>query len=277
MIIFLAFFGLGLNYLVLKIFSLNLIFFFMRLQSLYFYGLKKKDIWNSISYLFFIPEMITGPHREYSTWKNPKINFNGLFQIEILIELLIYLNLLLGSGYFFNLFQNLSNFYFYKTLVVVYIVFVQFWSVSRIVNVISELFGQKIIRNFNNPFIATSFSDLWQRWHISLGNYVKKYITQPLNYLILKKGLSSLKSYYLSVLVSFLFIGIWHKVSLSYLLFALFSSLILLLERIFLNEFISRISHIKYYRLLLIVYTQFAFLLAVSPLTNNLRNIIVRP
>ena len=50
----------------------------MRLISVYSSDIKPKEPLRLISYIFFVPEMITGPHREYSQWVTPKINFKVL-------------------------------------------------------------------------------------------------------------------------------------------------------------------------------------------------------
>lgn len=277
MVIFGTFFLLGLNYFFLKIIGLNLIFFFMRFQSLYFYGFKKKDIWTSATYLLFFPEMITGPHREFASWSSPRFKIGKIFNIDTFLELLFCLNVILGSGYIYKLIIDLNSSYIYQSVVVVYTLFFQFWASSRIVNVISTIFDQKVVRNFNNPFLAISFSDFWARWHISLGNFAKKYITQPLNFLTLKKGYSKYTSYLISIFISFLFIGLWHKISLAFLFFALISSTILLIERLYLDSYIKRFSKNKKYQFIFNIYSQLTFILAVSPCINNLKNILIKP
>ena len=277
MIIFTTFFLLGLNNFFLKVIGINLIFFFMRLQSLFFSDLKKENFWRSLSYLLFFPEMITGPHREFNSWNKPKLKIDKLFNIDSLLGLFFYLNLILGSGYIFSLIEGFNNSYIYHTIIVMYTLFLQFWAASRIVNFISSIFNQDVVRNFNKPFVAKSFSDFWPRWHVSLGNYVKKYITQPLNYLTLKKGYPKFGSYSLSIFVSFLFIGFWHKISFSFLFFAFNASIILIIERKFIEPFIKRISTINRFNFLLMLYAQITFLLSVSPLTNDIRKILITP
>ena len=44
----------------------------------------------------------------------------------------------------------------------------------------AAIFGFKIPLNFNKPFFATSPSDYWSRWHISLSTWVRDYLYYPL-------------------------------------------------------------------------------------------------
>jgi D-alanyl-lipoteichoic acid acyltransferase DltB (MBOAT superfamily) len=45
---------------------------------------------------------------------------------------------------------------------------------------IGRMFGFSMQRNFNYPYIATSVSEYWQRWHITLGQWFRDYLYYPL-------------------------------------------------------------------------------------------------
>ena len=44
----------------------------------------------------------------------------------------------------------------------------------------ARLMGFTLMRNFRHPYFATSFSDFWQRWHISLSGWLRDYLYIPL-------------------------------------------------------------------------------------------------
>lgn len=45
---------------------------------------------------------------------------------------------------------------------------------------IAQILGIDMMPNFRQPFFATSLTDFWRRWHISLGNWMKNYLFYPI-------------------------------------------------------------------------------------------------
>jgi len=76
------------------------------------------------------------------------------------------------------------------------------------------ILGFKIPLNFNKPFFATSPSDFWSRWHISLSTWVRDYLYFPL---ALKHRRSSV-IVFSSLLVSMLLMGLWHGASWNFVI-----------------------------------------------------------
>ena len=54
----------------------------MRLLSLLSRGFSLNKPYLFISYLAFIPEMITGPHREFEEWNIPKFKYKMVMFIQ---------------------------------------------------------------------------------------------------------------------------------------------------------------------------------------------------
>ena len=97
-------------------------------------------------------------------------------------------------------------------------------------------------QNFNSPLKATSVIDFWQRWHITLSNFLTNFIYYPL--------LRSLKkiSFFNSILITicvFLIAGAWHGPSWNFILFGLFHGLGLSVNHIYKKYFNFNMS--KYF------------------------------
>ena len=77
------------------------------------------------------------------------------------------------------------------------------------------IIGIKIPANFRKPFFATSPSDFWRRWHISLSTWVRDYLYFPLIF----KNRNSSKRLFSSLFTSFFLLGLWHGAGLNFIVF----------------------------------------------------------
>jgi alginate O-acetyltransferase complex protein AlgI len=94
-----------------------------------------------------------------------------------------------------------------------------FWGYTLIVTGISEAFGLKMISNFNYPYLATSFREFWQRWHISLSSWFRDYVYKPL-------GGNRTKGFPVVVLITFLLSGLWHGFALNFVVWGGFHAIL---------------------------------------------------
>ncbi|MBK9454842.1 MAG: MBOAT family O-acyltransferase [Chitinophagaceae bacterium] len=92
----------------------------------------------------------------------------------------------------------------------------------------ARLFGIRLSENFNQPYIATSISDYWNRWHITLTTWIRDYIFTPLN-----KGVTTYWRIYLNTLIVFILIGLWHGASINFVVFGLINGIIAVLQAIY--------------------------------------------
>lgn len=104
---------------------------------------------------------------------------------------------------------------------------------------ISNLFGIKLDENFKRPFFATSITDFWHRWHITLGTWMKDYVFYPLS---LSKGMGRFgkwskrvfgKAYgrlvpiCIANLVVFFIVGVWHGAEWRFIIYGLYNGAII--------------------------------------------------
>ncbi len=81
-----------------------------------------------------------------------------------------------------------------------------------------------LTENFNHPYIATSVSDFWRRWHISFSRWILDYIFKPLQLRWRAWGTAGTA---LPLLVTFLASGIWHGASWGFVIWGLLHGLYL--------------------------------------------------
>lgn len=97
---------------------------------------------------------------------------------------------------------------------------------------LARMMGFKFFENFNHPCIATSVTNYWQRWHISLSSWIKEYLYFPLG----GNRCSHLRNY-INLLVVIFLSGLWHGASWTYITWGIFHGLFLVLDRAFWLKF----------------------------------------
>lgn len=105
-------------------------------------------------------------------------------------------------------------------------IFADFAGYSLIAIGLAALFGYTLPRNFNYPYLSRSFTEFWQRWHISLSTWLREYLYIPLGGN--RKG--NVRTYINLFIVMFLG-GLWHGAAWSYAIWGTFHGLALAMER----------------------------------------------
>ncbi len=70
---------------------------------------------------------------------------------------------------------------------------------------VGRMMGFRLMLNFNNPYLATSLGDFWQRWHISLSTWFRDYVYIPLGGN--RKGPART---YVNMFLTMVISGLWH-------------------------------------------------------------------
>ncbi|MEM0955679.1 MAG: MBOAT family O-acyltransferase [Pseudomonadota bacterium] len=76
------------------------------------------------------------------------------------------------------------------------------------------MFGIKLPINFNSPYKAANIRDIWRRWHITLSDFVMRYVYAPLG--AGKRGHARM---YVHLFIAFLVTGIWHGAGWNFVVF----------------------------------------------------------
>lgn len=103
---------------------------------------------------------------------------------------------------------------------------------SDIATGVARMMGVRLMKNFDKPYLSTSFTEFFRRWHISLTKWFTDYVYIPLGGS--RKG-TARKIF--NTFVVFLLCGLWHGANWTYVLWGLYSAIILAIENIFRKPF----------------------------------------
>jgi len=96
----------------------------------------------------------------------------------------------------------------------------------------ATILGFKIPINFNKPYFATSPSDFWRRWHISLSTWLRDYLYIPLGGNRKSQGRT-----YLNLMTVMFLGGLWHGASWNFVIWGILHGVYLAFHKIILDRF----------------------------------------
>jgi alginate O-acetyltransferase complex protein AlgI len=91
---------------------------------------------------------------------------------------------------------------------------------------LGKMFGFDFKENFNYPYTATSITDFWRRWHISLTSWFREYLYIPLG-----GNRKGDKRTLLNIFIVYLCTGFWHGAEWTCLVWGIFHAFFMILER----------------------------------------------
>lgn len=197
-------------------------------------GIVQKDFFRFALFAGYFPQMTSGPISRYkqiqeNLYEEHPIQYQqvthglkrmawGMFKKMVIADRLA---LVVNSVY--------SNYASYHPLLIWAGIFcfalqlyTDFSGCMDIVLGTSECFGIRLPENFRNPFFAVTIQEFWQRWHITLGTWLKDYIMDPVlkSDTWVKLGEHTRKKFgrkwgkriptYLGMLILWLAMGLWH-------------------------------------------------------------------
>ncbi len=101
---------------------------------------------------------------------------------------------------------------------------------------LARIFGFRFDKNFDYPYLSTSISEFWRRWHISLGSWFKNYVYIPLG----GNRCTPLRQAG-NLMAVWILTGIWHGSTWNYLVWGLYHGFFVLLEKFALKNILERI------------------------------------
>jgi alginate O-acetyltransferase complex protein AlgI len=88
------------------------------------------------------------------------------------------------------------------------------------------MIGFKLPENFDRPYSATSITDFWRRWHMSLSRWFRDYVYIPLG-----GNRQGAGKTYRNLIIIFVATGFWHGANWTFLVWGLYHGALMLVER----------------------------------------------
>lgn len=104
---------------------------------------------------------------------------------------------------------------------------------------LGRMMGFHFLENFNYPYIASSITDFWRRWHISLSTFFRDYV-----YISLGGNRVNFKKWIVNISVVWLLTGLWHGASWNFVLWGVYYGLLLVIEKLYLTKYIKNWSRV---------------------------------
>lgn len=199
----------------------------------------EKNIGILALFISFFPLILSGPieraknmlpqfrvHRNldyYMVVQGLKLMLWGYFMKLVVADRLdIYV-----SAVYNNITQHNGTTLLFASFLYPFQVYADLGGYSLIAIGVARTLGINVMANFKRPFFATSMSEFWRRWHISLISWLTDYVYTPLSFTFRKYKIWGIV---IALMVTFFISGIWHGASLTFVVWGLIQGVCLSIE-----------------------------------------------
>ena len=108
-----------------------------------------------------------------------------------------------------------------------FLLFFDFAGYSHIVIGTARLFGIRLPENFNRPFLSTTPSIFWTRWHMSLSSWIRDYVFVPL-----AAASRNRRWPYAAFIIAMTLFGLWHAAKWTFIVWGTYHGVLLVIHRL---------------------------------------------
>ena len=208
----------------------------------------QKNIFYFALYVSLFPQLIAGPIVKYKdiddqlqNRKETLIGYaNGLNRFIIGLSKKLLLANTLGSV--FSTVQetgseNISSLTAWIGIICYTLqIYFDFSGYSDMAIGLGSMFGFKFNENFNYPYTATSVTDFWRKWHISLSSWFRDYVYIPLG-----GNRCSIPRHIFNLMVVWFLTGLWHGAAWNFIMWGVYYGILLILEKYVLGKLLEKL------------------------------------
>ena len=223
----------------------------------------QKNFVKLATYISLFPQLIAGPIVRYTTieeqLENRTYSFEkfslGIRRFVIGLSKKVLIANILGE--LVKVFGTYNDgtvlFYWLYAIANMFQIYFDFSGYSDMAIGLGKMLGFEFLENFNYPYIASTITDFWRRWHISLSTFFRDYVYIPLG----GNRVSKIK-WIRNLLVVWFLTGLWHGAAWNFIIWGLLFGVLLILEKTIFKNIIEKIPQIiKHIFVLLIVMISF--------------------
>ncbi|MBR3933946.1 MAG: MBOAT family protein [Clostridia bacterium] len=221
----------------------------------------QKNIISFGTYIALFPQLIAGPIVRYNTideqLSNRKVTAEGLAKGIVVFVVGLGKKVLIANniGMLWDTMSSSGRLSVASAWLGIFAfalqIYFDFSGYSDMAIGLGRMFGFEFEKNFNYPYVSTSITDFWRRWHISLSTWFKEYVYIPLG----GNRVSPIRKRF-NLLVVWLLTGFWHGAGFNFILWGLYYAIILILEKDVYGKYLS-----KFPRFIKTIYSLFLVLI----------------
>lgn len=127
-----------------------------------------------------------------------------------------------------------------STVIFVYVYF-DFFGYSLVALGIGRLLRIPTPVNFKAPFLSASITEFWTRWHVSLGDFVRRGLFIPLQVAMVRRfGRHwAYATNLVALTLCFGFVGLWHRFTVTFVAWGFFVGVVVALEKVIRDRWIA--------------------------------------
>jgi D-alanyl-lipoteichoic acid acyltransferase DltB (MBOAT superfamily) len=196
---------------------------------------------NFITYALFIsffPQLVAGPierasnllpqfHRVHHFDTNNFVQgmrlvlWGYFMKVVVSDRLAIYVNFVYG-----NIPYHSTITLIVATIFFAFQIYCDFGGYSNIAVGCAKIMGFDLMTNFKRPYLSTSVTEFWRRWHISLSTWFRDYVYIPLGGNRCSKGKN-----YLNLFLTFALSGLWHGANWAFIIWGALNGIFQIIEK----------------------------------------------
>jgi D-alanyl-lipoteichoic acid acyltransferase DltB (MBOAT superfamily) len=192
---------------------------------------KKPNFLEYVNFAFFLPTMSVGPINTYTNYRE---GFEGRYKVPVGRAALRILVGAVKYQFLSSVFSQLN----YESLllddsphkrmdllvaVVFYFLYLycNFSGFCDMAIGAAALIGIRVPENFENPLAARNVKEYWNRWHITLSQYMRDVVFVPLSKRLIHLTGPAFTNHAIAIAIAvvFLLVGIWHGLGWNYVAF----------------------------------------------------------